>query len=270
MSDNRQYISSSSKMTICPLASGSKGNSTFIASGSTKLLVDAGISLKSIQERLSSIGVDIREIDAVILTHEHSDHIAGLKAITSKYQIPVIANAQTAEAVVEVLQECPKFKIMTTLEPFEVGDIEVLPFPVRHDAIEPVAMVLSTNKHKVGICTDLGFVTTSIRHHLRDADVLIVEANHKPEFVHASSRPDVYKTRVLSRIGHLSNEECGKLLVDVAHAKLKKVYLAHLSSECNTAEVALATVQNILEHNFINLSLCIALQECASELVHLE
>lgn len=254
---------------ICPLASGSKGNCTLIATGTTKILIDAGISLKNIQERLRHFEIDLSEIDAVLITHEHSDHIAGLKALTSKYQIPVIANAQTAEAIVETIQECPKFKIATTLEHFEVGDIEILTFPVRHDAIEPVALTVRANNYKIGICTDLGFVTSAIRHHLRDSDILVVEANHKPEFVHASTRPDVYKTRVLSRIGHLSNEECGQLLVDVAHANLKKVYLAHLSSECNTSEVALSTVREVLERHSIQLSLSIAQQDTISEPVEL-
>src|SRR5437870_2797033 len=254
---------------LCPLASGSKGNAYYVASGSTKILFDAGISAKSIRQRLEEIGVRLEEIQGIVVSHEHSDHIAGLKTLACKMGIPLIANALTAEAVVETLQECPTCKIFTTGEPFEFGDLEILPFPVRHDAIEPVAFRIKAGTHTMGICTDLGFVTNTVRHHLKDCDLLVLEANHKPAMVHASSRPDVYKQRVLSKTGHLSNEECAQLLVDIASPKLKQVFLAHLSSECNTHETALKTVQEHLKQYAIELPLSIAFQEKRSELINL-
>ncbi len=266
---NALTTNDSDSTVFCPLASGSKGNALYVATKNTKLLFDAGLSAKALRERLSEIQVNLEDIDAVIISHEHSDHIAGLKTLTNKFGIPLIANAQTAEAIVETIQECPKCKIFTTGEPFEFGDFEILPFPVRHDAVEPVAFRIKTSRHTMAICTDLGFVTNTVRHHLRDCDLIVLEANHKPEMVHASHRPDVYKARVLSKVGHLSNEECGNLLAEVSSSNLKKVFLAHLSSECNTPEVAYTTVTKILKQYSITLPISIALQESRSELITL-
>lgn len=260
-------INDRTQTIVCPLASGSKGNAIYVASGNTKILFDAGISAKVLRQRLSEIGVQLEEIQAIVVSHEHSDHIAGLKTLSCRLGIPILANAQTAEAIVEELQECPKCKIFTTGEPFQFGDIEILPFTVRHDAIEPVAFRIHTENHSLAICTDLGFATNTVRHHLKDCDLLIVEANHTPAMVHASSRPLVYKQRVLSKVGHLSNEDCAQLLLDVASPKLKKVFLAHLSTECNTPEVALKTVQETLQKYSITLPITVAHQEKNSELV---
>jgi len=252
---------------VCPLASGSKGNAIYVASKNTKILFDAGISARVLRQRLLEIGVQLEEIQAIVVSHEHSDHIAGLKTLTCKLGIPILANAQTAEAIVEELQECPKCKIFTSGEPFEFGDLEILPFAVRHDAIEPVAFRVSAGDQTLAICTDLGFVTNTVRHHLKDCDLLIVEANHTPSMVHASSRPQVYKQRVLSKVGHLSNEDCAQLLLDVASPKLKKVFLAHLSTECNTPEAALRTVQETLQKYSISLPISIAKQDTNSDCI---
>jgi phosphoribosyl 1,2-cyclic phosphodiesterase len=246
---------------FCPLASGSKGNCIYVGTKKTKILIDAGISTKAICERLAQINVDISEIDAILISHEHSDHIAGLKVLACKHNIPLIANQQTAHAICDYLKLTPRFKIFLTGEPFEFGDIEIHPFSVQHDAIDPVAFTLAFDSLKIGVCTDLGFVTTLVSSHLANCNLLYVEANHKPEMVHASPRPMVYKQRVLGRTGHLSNEACGELVAHVAHDGLKQVYLAHLSSECNTPEVALNTVSSILERHGICLPIAVAHQE---------
>lgn len=249
---------------FCPLASGSKGNCIYVGTKSTKILIDAGISTKMIKERLAEIGVDLSEIDAILVSHEHSDHIAGLKVLSLKYGIPIIANQLTAKAICEYLRETPRFKIFLTGEPFAFGDMQIHPFSVQHDAVDPVAFTIAFDALKIGVCTDLGFVTTLVSSHLANCNLLFVEANHKPEMVHASNRPMVYKQRVLGRTGHLSNEACGELLSHVAHDALKQVYLAHLSSECNTPEVALNTVRSILLQNSIELPIAIAHQEVRS------
>lgn len=246
---------------FCPLASGSKGNCVYLGTDRTKVLIDAGISARAIQARLSEINVDLSDIDAILITHEHTDHIQGLRTLAFKMGIPVLANQETARGIVEVLHDCPKFKIFSTGETFEFGDLEIHPFSIQHDTLDPVAFTIRTGSLKIGFCTDLGFATTLVRSQLAECDYLYVEANHQPSMVYASSRPMVYKQRVLSRSGHLSNEACGDLLASVYSSKLKHVHLAHLSSECNSYETALQVVNTILQSQGINLDMCIAPQE---------
>lgn len=253
---------------FCPLASGSKGNCIYFGSDRTKILIDAGISAKVIQERLSEINVDLTEIDAILITHEHMDHIQGLKTLAFKKGIPILANHETAKGIVETFHDCPKFKIFSTGETFEFGDLQIHPFSIQHDTLDPVAFTIRVNNLKLGFCTDLGFVTSLVQVQLRDCDYLYVESNHEPSMVHASSRPLVYKQRVLSRSGHLSNEACGNLLAHVYHEKLKHVHLAHLSSECNSPEVALKVVGEILAKNGIQLEMCAAPQDKMSRAIY--
>lgn len=246
---------------FCPLASGSKGNCIYVGSANTKILIDAGLSAKAITAKLAEINVAIGDIDAILVTHEHGDHILGLKVLAYKLGIPVLANHETARGIVESFHDCPKFKIFSTGETFEFGDLEIHPFSVQHDTLDPVAFTIQVDGLKLGFCTDLGHATSLVVNKLRDCDYLYVEANHQPSMVHASPRPMVYKQRVLSRTGHLSNEACGNLLAQVAHSGLKHVHLAHLSSECNTPEVAHNVVSEILERHGIRLDISIAPQE---------
>lgn len=253
---------------FCPLGSGSKGNCIYLATPKTKILIDAGLSGKATKERLAEIGVDIGDIQAILVTHDHGDHIQGLKAIAYKYQIPVFANNETAKGIVDHFQECPKFKIFSTGETFEFGDLCIHPFTIQHDTVDPVAFVIRFDNLKLGFCTDLGFATSLVKKQLEGCDYLYVEANHQPSMVHASARPMVYKQRVLGRSGHLSNESCGQLLAHVAHTGLKHVHLAHLSSECNTPETALKVVGEILQQHGIDLDMCTAPQEKISKAIH--
>lgn len=254
---------------FCPLASGSKGNCLYFGSDEVKILIDAGLSLKATTAKLASIGVSMDEIDAIILTHDHGDHVAGLKPILSKYSIPVFANHETAKGTLEYLDTMPKFKIFSTGEPFEFRDIEIHPFSIPHDTLDPVAFTITTGSRKFGICADLGHASSTVRHHLKNCNYLYLEANHQVSMVHACSRPDVYKKRVLGRSGHLSNEACGHLLVEVAHDTLEHVHLAHLSSECNTPEKALEVVSSLLDAHGMQLNLSIAHQDQVSSGVFL-
>jgi phosphoribosyl 1,2-cyclic phosphodiesterase len=251
---------------FCPLASGSKGNCIYFATPDKKILIDAGISTKATKERLAEIGVSLQEIDAILISHEHSDHILGLRKLALDFGIPVLANTETAKGIYETFQECPRFKIFTTGEPFEFGDFEIHPFSIPHDTLDPVGFTIKWNGLKFGICTDLGVVTSLVREQLKNCDYLLIESNHEPNMVYASSRPMIYKQRVLSRTGHLSNEACGKLLCEIAHPGLKDVWLAHLSSECNTPERALERVQQSI--SFSQLNLHIAHQGIRSHAVH--
>lgn len=249
---------------FCPLASGSKGNCIYLGTKKTKILIDAGISARAIQRHLATLNVSLADIQAILITHEHTDHIQGLKTLAYKLNIPVLANHETAKGIVGAFHECPKFKIFSTGETFTFGDLEIHPFSVQHDTLDPVAFTIRVNELKLGFCTDLGFVTSLVQTHLLDCDYLYIEANHEPSMVHASPRPMIYKQRVLSRSGHLSNESCGNLLSHVAHSELKKVYLAHLSSECNSPEKALLVIRQILEQRGISLNLDIAPQAMIS------
>ncbi len=265
---------------FCPLASGSKGNAIYIGTPQAKILIDAGISLKDLTDRLLQIGVHVGELDAVLITHEHIDHIRGIVALCRKWGIPVFANKETAKAIVQFILKAqpktesagavfmPKFKIFSTGESFQFKDVKIHPFSVQHDAIEPVAFTFSLEGIKVGVCADLGFVSTLVTHQLKECDYLYLEANHEPSMVHASSRPMVYKQRVLSRQGHLSNEESASILSMVHHDQLKHVYLAHLSSECNSPAQALKIVRQLLESQNKTVSISIASQSEISQPVY--
>ncbi|KAF3362405.1 putative metallo-hydrolase YycJ [Chlamydiales bacterium STE3] len=253
---------------FCPLASGSKGNCIYLGTNQTKILIDAGLSARNIEKKLNEINVDISEIDAILITHEHSDHIQGLKVLAYKKGIPVFANHETAKGITETFNAIPKFKIFSTGETFEFGDLEIHPFTIQHDTLDPVAFTVRTGSLKLGFCTDLGFATSLVRNHLQQCDYIYLEANHQPSMVHASPRPTVYKQRVLSRNGHLSNEDCGRILAEVAHPQLKHIHLAHLSSECNSPEIALTTVKSILKKNNIEVDICCAPQETISKAIY--
>lgn len=252
---------------FCPLASGSKGNCVYLGTDNTKVLIDAGLSAKAIVTKLEQINVDIGDIDAILITHEHTDHIQGLKVLAYRMGIPVLANTETAKGIVDYFHDCPKFKIFSTGETFEFGDLEIHPFSIQHDTLDPVAFTIRTGALKLGFCTDLGFVTSLVSNQLRECDYLYLEANHQVSMVHACSRPMVYKQRVLGRTGHLSNEATGNLLTQIAHSGLKHVHLAHLSSECNSPEVALQVIRGILEEKGIHLDMCVAPQDMISKAI---
>ena len=250
---------------FCPLASGSKGNSTYVGTDDTKILIDVGISAKALLTKLGEINVDIGQIDAILVTHEHTDHIKGLLTVAKKLAIPVFANSDTAKGIYAALGEHPKFKIFSTGESFAFGDLEIHPFSIQHDTLDPVAFSIKAEKYKLGFCTDLGFVTTLVKTHLQDCDYLVVEANHEPSMVHACARTMVYKQRVLSRQGHLSNDACADLLIDVFHNGLKHVHLAHLSSECNSSDLALKIVGEKLSQKGLEVDISIAFQDKTSK-----
>jgi phosphoribosyl 1,2-cyclic phosphodiesterase len=254
---------------FCPLASGSRGNALFIGTENTKILVDVGISARNLGGRLAELHMTLEDLDAIIISHEHHDHIAGLKSLAFARGIPVIANLKTAQAISSAFGECPKFKIFSTGETFEFQDLEITPFSVKHDAVDPVGFSIAINGIKIGIATDLGQVTSQVVAHLANSRVLYVEANHEPSLVAASKRPYIYKERVLSPLGHLSNEECGRLLDAIWHPELRHVSLAHLSSECNHPHIALRVIQEILGEKKESLDLAIAWQDKKSPHVQL-
>lgn len=258
---------------FCPLASGSKGNAIYVGTKSTRILIDAGISFASLTNKLSEIDVAINTIQAVLVTHEHGDHIRGLSVLCERLNIPVLANAETARGIRDALPKSPRFKIFTSGETFVFGDLEIRPFGVPHDTLEPVAFTMKVYLEnsqflKLGFCADLGYVTSLVQKELSLCDYLYIEANHHPNMVHASNRPATYRERVLGRQGHLSNQDCAKLLEVIAHQGLKHVHLAHLSSECNSEELALKIVQEALDRVQSRAEVSIAHQEKISKCVY--
>jgi phosphoribosyl 1,2-cyclic phosphodiesterase len=246
-------------MKLCILASGSSGNCTFLSSGKTRILIDAGISAKRTVDRLAEIGERIEEIDAICVTHEHGDHIAGLRVLQKKYDIEIYANAGTFEGIRAARQggevRCKQF---TTGSRFEIGDVVVEPFAVPHDAREPVGFIVEAGEQTIAMATDIGIVTNLLREKLRRCTVVILEANHDEDMVHKADRPWRLKQRILGNQGHLSNRAASGVIAEVATESLTHLFLAHLSSDCNSPSHARKHFEEVLTaagHDHVNLYL---------------
>ena len=246
---------------LCVLASGSSGNSTYVASDSTRLLIDAGLSAKQIELRLESINTNISEIDAICISHEHSDHTNGIRILSKRYQIPIYSNFATAQILKKNDKENNmQFNIFESGSRFSIGDILLESFKIPHDAIEPVGFCIYQGQTKVGIITDIGVATNQVAEKLKGSSCIVIEANHDLDLLQEAPRPWVLKQRIRSRQGHLSNIEASQLVIDCVTEKLNHVILAHLSSECNTPEIAIKTINsqlrlNKLDHFSIEVSL---------------
>jgi phosphoribosyl 1,2-cyclic phosphodiesterase len=231
------------------LGSGSRGNAIYVGGPRTRLLVDCGLSPRQVRLRLREIGVDPASLDAVLVSHEHRDHVGGLGLLKRLRHTTCYANRLTVEAMNGILPERPeRLRIFTTGEPFEIGEFWVSPFPVLHDALDPVGFEIRANGAKLGIATDLGHATTLVRERLKDSGVLVVETNHDENLLRNNMRrPWPLKQRILSKTGHLSNTAAAKLLADAAGPATRQIVLAHLSQECNTEALALQAVLAHLE-----------------------
>ena len=245
---------------FCILSSGSKGNATYIESPQTKLLLDCGINYKQLTLKLKEIERSPDDIDAILVSHEHSDHIKGIEKLAKDHDIPIFANSGTIKEMLKEFSTRPRFKVFTTGETFEYKDMVIRPFSIQHDTVDPVAFTIEMEGIKLGFCTDLGFATSYTEQELKGCNYLVLEANHEVDLVHASSRPAVYKERVLSRMGHLSNDQCADLLARIYHEGLEEVFLAHLSEECNQPDIALSKIATYLKQRAIDLPLSIAHQ----------
>lgn len=234
-------------MDICSIASGSSGNCIYVGTEDYHLMVDAGVSGKKIENGLNSIGLKTEEMDGILITHEHSDHISGLGVIARKYGIPMYGTKETIEAVLNT-SSIGKVdeSLFHPIEPdkeFSIGDIDIRPFSISHDAANPVAYVMESGRKKVAVATDLGKYDDYIIDKLQGLDVLLLEANHDIHMLQAGKYPYPLKRRILGERGHLSNETAGQLLGKVLHDGMKKIILGHLSKENNYAELAYETVR---------------------------
>lgn len=232
------------QLRVCVLASGSSGNCIHVESATTALLIDAGISARETLRRMALAGLDPAKVRAICVTHEHSDHTVGLPNLCKKLDVQLYANGETARNIRN--GDGLRWNLFTSGSPFAIGDIELLPFPLPHDAYDPVGFVLTCGASRLGIATDLGMATSVARERLRGCQLVVLEANHDEELVHSSLRPWSLKQRILGRQGHLSNEMAAALLADIAGDTLRQVFLAHLSRECNELERALHAVRSHL------------------------
>lgn len=228
---------------VTVLGSGSAGNCTFIETEHTAVLVDAGLSGRQIAQRLATIGRQLDDVDAILVTHEHSDHVRGLGAVCKGRSIPVYANRLTAEAIHEEPQWTAAvripWRVFANGTAFEVGDVTVEPFSIPHDAFDPVAFTLRHNSLAVGVVTDLGHATKLVLERVRQMDILILESNHDVKMLQEDTiRPWATKQRIMSRHGHLNNEAAAAVAAEVVSDRLRYMFLAHLSRDCNKPELA--------------------------------
>uniref|UniRef100_UPI0040576C0F MBL fold metallo-hydrolase n=1 Tax=Acetatifactor sp. TaxID=1872090 RepID=UPI0040576C0F len=234
-------------MRLCSIASGSSGNCIYVGSEATHLLVDVGISGKRTELGLNSLGITGRDLDGILITHEHADHISGLGVMARKYGIPIYATQGTIHAI-QNTSSCGKiedslFREVKEDEKLIIKDLTVNPMKISHDAAQPVAYRISYGNKKVGICTDLGVYNDYTVECLKGMDALLIEANHDVNMLQVGPYPYYLKQRILGERGHLSNENSGKLLSRILHDGLENIILGHLSKENNLPELAYEAVR---------------------------
>jgi phosphoribosyl 1,2-cyclic phosphodiesterase len=253
-------------LSFCVLASGSKGNSIYISSATTHILVDAGLSAREIERRLRSKRLSPDQLDGIILSHEHADHIQGVGVLSRRFGLPVYISRNLTAAVDSLgkLSDLHTFECGST---FEIQDLTIHPFSVSHDAEDPAGFTIAHNDKAIGIATDLGMATSMVKQHLKCCNALILEANHDPVLLAGGPYPWPLKQRIRSRTGHLSNAESRDLLKEIQHKRLQHVILAHLSETNNSPQKAYDAVSEALAHRQIQLA--VARQDLCGELVEL-
>lgn len=238
--------------SLFTIASGSEGNCLLLRCGSTHLLVDAGISTRRIATALDTLGVSLRTIDGILLTHAHTDHTAALAVLAKHHPLPLYATAQTAA---QIAQRCaataPLLRPIPVGEPFYIGEAEITAFPTSHDAWGSVDYRIDTAEGSIGILTDTGYVTDEAAIALQGVDLLVLESNHDMEMLRSGPYPPYLKERIAGTRGHLSNDDAARFAVEMARWGTREFVLAHLSRENNIPALALHAVQSALAaHGF--------------------
>lgn len=223
-------------MRVCLLASGSKGNSVYVETGSTRLLVDAGLPASELTRRLAAINVAVDDLDAILITHEHNDHVRGAGTLARRLSIPVLASYPTSREIATITRKAQVIEFESGYA-FTYRDIVIDPFPITHDASDPVGYLLESGEGRVGIATDLGIATRLVRDKLQRCRCLVLESNHDEEMLQNGPYPWHLKQRIRSRHGHLSNAETADLLDDLLHDGLAGLFLAHLSEVNNDPQL---------------------------------
>lgn len=252
-------------LTVCSLGSGSRGNATYISDGKTSVLIDAGFSTKELERRMSLKGISPKSLNAIIISHEHSDHINGVSLLSRRYEIPVCVSSETYKIASAKIGNVFKIRQFTPGSCFAVNDLNVHPFSISHDASDPCGFTVRKNETKIGIATDLGIATKLVKEHLKGCRVLIVEANHDPEMLMNGPYPWHLKQRVKGRSGHLSNYDTAALLKELRHDGLAHVVLAHISQKNNTIEKALSVAGGVIGN--CHTKLTAAIQDSAGEML---
>jgi phosphoribosyl 1,2-cyclic phosphodiesterase len=243
------------RMGVClsVLASGSRGNCAFFRSAKTRILVDAGVSCRETFKRMKAAGEDPRAVSAILITHEHSDHVQGLAILAKRLNVPVFMTGATHHAWVRAMRHADgerphlaKLELFSPGSRFQIGDIAVTPFTIPHDAADPVGFTFRAEGVKIGFATDLGYLSPNVCDHLRGCDVLVIESNHDLEMLRGGPYPWSVKQRVMSRVGHLSNEALAEFFASDYDGEATYVVLAHLSEQNNHPELARGAAEKAL------------------------
>jgi phosphoribosyl 1,2-cyclic phosphodiesterase len=227
------------------LGSGSKGNATLVATEKTRVLVDAGLSRRETYARLAAVGERPDGFDAILISHEHTDHVSGLRLLGTDWQAPIFITRPTRDAIAWD-PKLEAFEIITPGQRFTVGDIEITPFSIPHDAADPVAFTLESEGHKIGVVTDLGYVHEVVKQRVKGCECLIFESNHDLDMLKVGPYPWHVKQRVMSRQGHLSNLATAGFLTEDFDGAAQVLVLAHLSETNNHPEIARLTAEQAL------------------------
>ncbi|MDO5675033.1 MAG: MBL fold metallo-hydrolase [bacterium] len=255
-------------MRCIVLGSGSKGNATLVEAGCTRILIDNGFSGKELLARLRLAGIDPASLSAVLVTHEHNDHIAGVGVLARRLDLPIYANVPTHRAAEARVKQIPQRREFNTGEPFTIGDLHIHAFSVGHDTADPVGFTVSDGLHSLGYCTDTGSITRLIRHSLSRCQALVLEANHDVAMLRAGPYPLALQQRVLSIQGHLANTEALQLATELAAGQLRQLVLGHLSEVNNHPELLLREIAGRKEA-LTGLDITLACQHCVGPVLEL-
>ena len=233
-------------MRLCPIASGSSGNCTYIGTDTTHILIDAGISCKRIKKETEALGISLKELSGIFITHEHADHIQGLRVLLKQFPVPLFMTPGTRDAMLKMPEFQELSGLMRTVKPderFILKDMAIRPFSISHDAAQPVGYVVSFGHKRAAVCTDLGEYTEYTVENLKNLDALVLEANHDLHMLQVGPYPYPLKKRIMGSRGHLSNETSGALLGEILNDHMKGIFLGHLSQENNMPLLALESVR---------------------------
>ena len=247
---------------FCNLFSGSTGNCTYIASDNTKILIDAGVSCARISKALCELHTSLDEIDAILITHEHSDHTKGISTIAKKYHIPIYTSQKTWEMMAN-LKIAEVYQLtFTPNNKFEIGDFKIFPFSIPHDAIDPCGFSILADNKKITLATDIGHLTKELVSYMEHSDILLLESNYDTETLKCGSYPYFLKERILGKNGHLSNDIASKAVCYLCKKGVNNIILGHLSKENNFPELAYQTAINELNAENLTCNLTVANRDC--------